>query len=513
MMAAISISRAAWLAGALLLALAGDAGEVCAAPPPSAEAKPPARTAPADPFNQGLELFRQGKLEESLAALQRAAAEDPKDGQIQSWLGYLYLRLGRHAEAINHLSAAIEQGAGTVDTYNNLGNAHLGRGDVDGAIKVYRRAIELATGDEAADPQYNLGNALARKGLLPEALEAYQRAERLTPRDPLVQNNLGFVLEQLHAVEPAKYPLSQALARYREAVNLQPKNAVFQRNLGLAARRIPGMGSAALEALRRAVQLDPGDFASRVALAEMYAEGGQTDLAILHYQAAMKLDKKSHIPPHNLGLLLARQQKPDYSQALQLLRSALALQPDDAQVLMGLGWVSMQAGRLEESAAHYLKAIEKKADLQPAHVNLGIVMNRLKRPDRAIEHWTRALELDPADQTARSALAGAYRDAGKLDEAEKQYRALLERNQNDAGAWNNLGYVLERQMKTADALAAYRRAVEVDPRLAVAHNNLGAIYERQGNRESALQHYRRATELDPQFTDARRNLQRLQSRQ
>src|SRR5687768_12789708 len=46
-----------------------------------------------DPFTRGMEQYRAGKLEEALASFKQAETKDPKDGIIQSWLGFVLTRL------------------------------------------------------------------------------------------------------------------------------------------------------------------------------------------------------------------------------------------------------------------------------------------------------------------------------------------------------------------------------------------------------------------------------------
>lgn len=475
-----------------------------------------------DNFARGMEYFKQGNLNEALVAFREEEEENPKDPIVHSWVGFVLFKQGRYEEAIKSLNRSVQLGPNNPDTYNNLGNAYLASGQVDAAIEAYRQSVNLLKDrtDKNPDPYYNLGNALVKKGDLEGALAAFTEAERLAPDDPLIQNNLGFVYERKYGQENEPGLLRQAVDHYRRAVDRDPNNPVFQRNFGQAARKIDGEREAAVKALRRAVELDPKDYNSHLALAEEY-QSDSPDQAIAEYKAAAGLRPNEFVPRYNLGLLYARQaadvpagpnRTSRYQNAITQLEAAVKIRPTDSRALSALGWVNYKADRLTEAANWYRKAVQADPQLQSAHANLGLVMDRLRKPDAAIQHWNDALKLDPTDVSSRALLASAYLGKRRYAEAANHYQQVVKANPRDARSYNNLGYAYEKLGKMDEAISAYKTAIEIDPRLAIAHNNLGAAYERRGNPELAKQYYLKARQIDPNFEDAKRNLQRLNGR-
>ena len=517
-----NVRRAIWLA----VVAAGGLGLMApAALPVWAQAKKPAKARPVDPktikdpFSRGMEYFKQGNLNGALAAFRQEEADNPKDPIVHSWVGFVLFKQGKYEEAIKSLNRSIQLGPSNPDTYNNLGNAHLAAGQTDAAIEAYRQAVNLLKDktDKNPDPYYNLGNALVKKGDLDGALEAFGEAEKLSPDDPLIQNNLGYVYERKHAQTPVMELLRQAIAHYRLAAQKEPSNAVFQRNFGLAARKIESEKEAGVQALRRALQLDPKDYNAHLALAEDY-QNTNPEQAIAEYKAAAALRPAEFVPRYNLGLLYARQgseatttpaRLSRYQNAILQLEAAVKIRPTDHRALSALGWANFKAERLEEAAEFYTKAIQAKPDLQSAHANLGLVMDRLRRPDAAMNHWRDAIRLDPQDVSTRSLLAAAFLTKRDYAEAATEYQQVVKLSPRDARSYNNLGFSYEKLGKLDEAIAAYKQAIEIDPKLAIAHNNLGAAYERKGNAELAKQYYQKARAIDPNFEDAKRNLQRL----
>ena len=96
------------------------------------------------------------------------------------------------AEAIGHLSKAIELDPGFVDAYNNLGAQHIYANANDTARSYFQRAIELDPG--APEAHVNLALALLRLERYPEAESVARVAVRLAGNDPVPHYYLGIAL-------------------------------------------------------------------------------------------------------------------------------------------------------------------------------------------------------------------------------------------------------------------------------------------------------------------------------
>src|SRR5689334_25341576 len=74
-------------------------------------------------------------------------------------------------------------------------------GDVEGAMRLYRRAIELDPG--ASDAYNNLANLLAGQDKVPAAVACLRRAVTVAPNGVTILANLGTYLRQLGRLEEA----------------------------------------------------------------------------------------------------------------------------------------------------------------------------------------------------------------------------------------------------------------------------------------------------------------------
>lgn len=113
------------------------------------------------------------------------------------------------------------------------------------------------------------------------------------------------------------------------------------------------------------------------------------------------------------------------------MRTAIAVNPDDAAAIVSLANLLTLEGNLPE----------------------------------AIDLFERALAVEPENAPARRAFALALGQSGSLADAEVQLQRLVEADPNDAESLFFLGQLYERWSppRPADAALLYRRAVAADP--------------------------------------------------
>jgi Flp pilus assembly protein TadD len=131
--------------------------------------------------------------------------------------------------------------------HTNLGIALAAKGEVDGAIACYRKALEIDP--RLAQAHYNLGSALQAKGDTDGAIRCYRKVLELDPRLAMAHYNLGSALQ-------AKGGTDGAIRCYTKALELDPRLAMAHYNLGIA---LAGKGDVdgAIRCYRRAIELQP----------------------------------------------------------------------------------------------------------------------------------------------------------------------------------------------------------------------------------------------------------------
>jgi len=171
----------------------------------------------------------------------------PDVAENRAFLGAAYLEVGRHADAIPQLEAAIRLDEQSASAHGDLGTALMAQNRLPEALVHLRRAAALAPRDETM--QFNLGNALNHAGQIADAAAAYSRALAINPDFPDAHVNLGTLLFGRGRVK-------DALPHFQRAAALMPNSAVIHTNLG-SALAASGRYPEALREFRRAIELNP----------------------------------------------------------------------------------------------------------------------------------------------------------------------------------------------------------------------------------------------------------------
>ena len=145
----------------------------------------------------GIELERQGRLEESVTAHEKALEIDSRMVQAHINLVELYGRLGQFGKAEEHYRAAARLEPGSVESYYNYGVLLLTAQKFEQAENAFRKTIEIDPFHAGA--HNNIGYLLERQGKLAEAAAEYRKAVDNKPSDRQTHFNLGRVLVNQHA--------------------------------------------------------------------------------------------------------------------------------------------------------------------------------------------------------------------------------------------------------------------------------------------------------------------------
>jgi protein O-GlcNAc transferase len=138
----------------------------------------------------------QNRLDEARTALETAAAEFPDDRPtLQSRSQFLFDH-GTAEEAERALRTLIDRDASDAEAHHNLGTLFMRSGRHDEAVVCYRQSLRYRPNYAAT--YLNLGYALRDSGRVEEAAAAWEQAARLVPHDPAPRQELR-LLGRLHA--------------------------------------------------------------------------------------------------------------------------------------------------------------------------------------------------------------------------------------------------------------------------------------------------------------------------
>lgn len=216
--------------------------------------------AAADALSAAIEELQAGRTQACEALLQPLLQADPDDVGALHVQGALLHRQGRPAEAIAVLERCVELAPDHAAAWNNLGNVCMAAGRIQAAADAYHRAIDADTDDpNVVATLVNLAALQRRLGRLDEATEACRRALAID-----------------EALAPAWYALARTLA---------------------LRRQLPE----ALQALARAIELDPGRQTDRQQVVLAILAQGEREAAVRLFRDWLAQDPDNASARHLLA--------------------------------------------------------------------------------------------------------------------------------------------------------------------------------------------------------------------
>ncbi|UOM35713.1 tetratricopeptide repeat protein [Acuticoccus sp. I52.16.1] len=268
----------------------------------------------------------------------------------------------------------------------------------------------------AAEALYGLGTAYARDGGNAQAAALFQLALYLDPESYFAAMALGQVMESLQQYEAAieiyrRIPDGHALsrtARVQEALNLN----ALERN------------AEAISLLSTAVEQDPTDVPTTVVLGNVYRDMENYDQARQTYSKA--IDALGDVPPAYWTLYyfrgIARERTNEWDGAERDFRLALTYRPDNAHTLNYLGYSLIDRGeKLSEAIGMVRRAVAAEPSNGYIVDSLGWAYYRLGRYQDAVRELERAVNLKPIDPVINDHLGDAYWQVGRKREAMFQW--------------------------------------------------------------------------------------------
>jgi Flp pilus assembly protein TadD len=163
-------------------------------------------------------------------------------------------------------------------------------------------------------------------------------------------------------------------------------------------------------------------------LAPIYAARGEFDRALRVLAQVRAADPKDPLVDGEEGLILTHAGR--WAEAEAALQKAVAISPDDANVLNALGLIAWQHdGHLDQAAVFFSKAltVHTEADDFNAslHSNLGAIYGQQGRFSDALAQFEIAVQITPADPEYLTNLATAFAALDRIDDARRALQAAL----------------------------------------------------------------------------------------
>lgn len=230
---------------------------------------------------------------------------------------------------------------------------------------------------------------------------------------------------------------TDAESNLRKAVALAPQNAEFHYSLaamllqqqrkiaeqlatqGLRKGRVrTGKEEEAVQALRRAIELDPNHLKARLHLGRTYYDLDRKDLAEEQFRAVLQKNPRCQWAHYHLAIL--HLSRGSMEEAIREYQTETELYPNESQAHLEMGELSLKQGPTQKALVHLTAA--KKADpTQPdIHFALAKAYKDAGQTKEAIAAGRQSIELNPRFLDAHYLLGQLYRSAEQVEQAREQ---------------------------------------------------------------------------------------------
>lgn len=443
------------------------------------------------PLSKAILLRDTGRHSEMRVLLESRLRDDPAEAEALALLGHLLLLEMRDAEAVAAIDRAAALSPSSPQVLRSIVRVRLRQGRLDEAEAAARAAYVQS--DEVETRLLVAAVAMARNQL-DEAGQLVEAALTLQPGAP--QALLQRAALHLRRQNPAK-----AMEDARAALHAAPHLAQGWRLLtGLCQQG--GDREGAIQALLRYHTLLPHDVSVLVDLGELLRQARRFDEA----EAALRRAIAGMVPAAwaNLGVLLQETGRPE--EARVAYDKALAIDPENAQVLCNLGVMHQTASRHAEALVCFKRAATLKPDSAELQTRFAAALLRAGCNHEAEATLRHTLRLNPRQGEALMALAGLVRGRGLFDEAATLIRQTLAINPKQPQSHLALGATLFRAERFLEAEASYREALRLQPDFWAALTGLAGSLMAQERFEEAVRSLQQALTLRPENVGQRTTL-------
>jgi tetratricopeptide (TPR) repeat protein len=472
----------------------------------------------ADPTSEYLtsalaELYtRAGRIRDAVIEAQDILKRDPNNLEAHKLLGRIYLKSLGDVQADNAsdsvLKLAIEQWEeivklepDSVDDRLLLGRLYKVNNDLRKAEEQFKTAVKLQPDSE--DAVTTLALFYTEEGDSTRAAEVLSSVPDAA-RSAKLYSVLGYAYEQ-------QKEYKKAIDAYRKAAELDRDNLDAIR--GLAENLMnDGQTDAALEQYKIIADANPDDAQTYLRMAEIYRRQGQFDLAITNLNKAESMVQDSMEVPYNRAAVYQAQGR--YDEAAQILQDLLK-KTDKTDANYSQGEKNNRALFLERLGTIYrdnnnptlaIETFRKMLTLGDDNAERGY--QQIIDSYREAKQWQQATDVAkeavgklPNDRDLKMVYAAQLSDMGQPDEALKQVTSLLKGTPEDRDVYIRLAQIDSRLKRWQDAEENLDKAAKLsikDEDKQYVDFLRASNYERQKKYDQAEQLFRKLLATDPQ---------------
>jgi Flp pilus assembly protein TadD len=374
-------------------------------------------------------------LTKAVTVFKKVNLIDPKIAEAHRMLGVVYLEQGAREKAQGQYSYALDLKPGYYQAMAGLARLYRAEGNRTRAQEMVEKALEARPRD--FEMREMLGELLWETGELDRALAELEKVVAVAPRHLPARRTLALIyaakgatndlaaeLERITQLQPDDLEVrldlgsayqrmgnnGRAISSYEEVLKKDPRNVQALKFVGDCYRRAKETDKA-IAAYQKVMKLAPSDPRPYFLLGAVYEEAGQDGKAEQMFQDAQQFKRYLGEAWTNLGAIAFRRgdlskatwylsravakaptrpkghynyalvlsAKKERDKALDELKIAGDLDPEDAEIRYLAGVILLRQGRLDEAKGMFEEALKRQPKHADAKHNLMLLEDLEKR--------------------------------------------------------------------------------------------------------------------------------------
>ncbi|MCP4255386.1 MAG: tetratricopeptide repeat protein, partial [Candidatus Scalindua sp.] len=364
----------------------------------------------------------------------------PGDFSIHYTLGNIYASEGNEKGAISEYERANSLAIDGVDKsivsdmLHRLASSYTKSGDIDNAVNIYEKILDLELTSEPVKILYSLGQIYVDAGRIEDAIEEFVKAKKYSPHaepvsfylalcyeeledydnaiielnsfieyDPdawLMRINLSNIYEKIKQYENAELEREKVFVTLEKSVSNGSKNLREYTALSQMYQR-RGENREAIYTLRTAISSVINEDVEaqkevRFMLASLYYEMNNHKHVVNELEEVLQIDPDYHQANNFLGYYFVEKGE-QLDKAVDLIKKALSANPENAAYLDSLGWAYFKLAKEDDGKMMLAlqKLIEASSYAEDPEImgHLGDVYYSLGSWEEAQLQWENAMGL------------------------------------------------------------------------------------------------------------------------
>jgi tetratricopeptide (TPR) repeat protein len=195
----------------------------------------------------------------------------------------------------------------------------------------------------------------------------------------------------------------------------------------------------------------------------------------------------------------------NFGRAVELLDSAITIEPNDADMFAHRALALNKSGAPELASADLRKAFGYSDNHAYAYANQSRMMAEQGNPDGAEQAINEAIRSNNRIAEFYAERANIYLTRNNIGAARSDYDSAILLSPDDADLWYNRGIVNEKSGQLNLALEDYRKAIQLSENYKQAWFMSANILLKQGKFGLAIEDYTVALNLEPDYSPALNN--------